>query len=50
MTWSFRLAALALLSLLIPAASLRAEQVDLKLVLAADVSRSVDERELTLQH
>lgn len=49
MTWSFRLAALALLSLLIPAASLRAEEVDLKLVLAADVSRSVDEREFKLQ-
>jgi hypothetical protein len=49
MTWSFRLATLAVLSLLIPAASIRAEEVDLKLVLAADVSRSVDDREFRLQ-
>lgn len=55
MSWSFRrpfqprLAALALLSLLVLPGAARAEEVDLKLVLAADVSRSVDEREFQLQ-
>lgn len=49
MTWSLRVAALAALTVLIAAAPSRAEEVDLKLVLAADVSRSVDDREFKLQ-
>jgi len=54
MTWSLlrrptHVLVLLVLACLGPAGHARAEEVDLKLVLAADVSRSVDDREFALQ-